>query len=522
MYKDIDFKFKTEPGTAGGVLDLVVNTDYTNNQQLWQNAAAVYAGVNEMITCRLISQHPRESVENWVRRARQAQHLNYSKGIIQAYTSHLFRKTPIFNYGALKDDPIFEMFLDDCDYEGTPFEDLWKESMDPVGLFGLVGYIVDAPAVEVGVVSDAIANKVHPYVSTYYAPAILDWQFIRNQWGQPILVYLKVLDDDGYLRCWWDLGNKIHWEVYATNSYLQNGRIVQDTTYLNKQQPFQSGDYDPKVMPEIPFVPHYNYESGRRLIGISDVADIYRCDINICNRLSDAVEIFEFASFPMMRKPWQRSGEEVKDEVGATAILEFDPEHPESKPDWLLAPVKDPVDAIIAYIEFIRKEVYRISAFAGMEDLSGNATGKSLNIRFQQLDAKLVKKANYAGQAMNGILRLTKMWMGKKEEEQDFGLQMPKDYNIEDLAQDIIDITSAETFVSSMTFSKELQKIVVQKMLPSLPEEVKNEILSEIESQQELANDLEIQQDGEGNPIENPEEQPPQENITNRSSRKRT
>jgi len=518
MYnRTLQFNFKSSPGLQGGTVDLSMNIDYQNNKTLWQNCAAVVAGIDEMLACNLIGKHERESETNWLRRKGQLQHLNYSYGILQAYSAHLFRKAPVFNIDPIKEDPVFDMFYHDCDYEGTPFPDLWKENENAVGLYGMVGYIVDAPKAAAGVVSEALNSEVHPYVQTFYPPAILDWQYVRNEFGKPILIFLKVIDDDGFLRCWWDLGDKIHWEVYSTPNILWNGRIITDSfgNFSNKTTGLvDSGDYDPNVMPEIPFVPHYNMETNRRLIGVSDIKDIARCDVNIANRLSDATEIFEFASFPMMRKPYKRVGDDQTDETGASAILEFDPEHPESRPDWLLAPVKDPIDAITQYIDFVRKEIYRISAIVGMEDVNGNATGKALTMRFQPLNSRLVKKANYAGQAMMGILRLEQMWQ-KKLLPEDVSIQMPANYDIEDLAQDIVDILSAEKFVGSITFSKELQKIVVQKMLPSLAEDVKSEINDEIEAQEEVdMSDQELGPDGlpisTGQP---PIEGPPQEDT---------
>ena len=45
----VSFKFKAQPGSQGGVVDLSMNIDYQNNKTLWTNCAAVVSGIDEML-----------------------------------------------------------------------------------------------------------------------------------------------------------------------------------------------------------------------------------------------------------------------------------------------------------------------------------------------------------------------------------------------------------------------------------------------------------------------------------------
>jgi hypothetical protein len=517
----VKFDWRQIPNTMEGATQPVISSspDYEVHIGEWVNLRAMYEGIEAIVRARLVGKHERESETNWKRRQGALHSFNYTKAVEDTYNSHMYRKGVVPHYEAVQDLPWFEGFLEDCDYEGTPFETLGKENAPYKGVYGMTGYLVDMPKTEgINTEEDAAAKNIHPYVAVYYPPNILDWQFVRDEYMRPILVYIKLLDNDGYLRCYWDMGDSIHWEVYNLNYQTSvnnivpiqdvQGQVVVGLTAVG--QLLYSADTT-KVN-RIPFVPNYNKESGIRMIGVSDVKDIAHSDLDIVNSLSDIAEIRTFASFPIQRRPWPRAGreDESEPEVGATAIAGFDPNTPESKPDFIQADVAAPISAIWEHINNTRAEIFRSACFGGMA--SGEitmASGVSLKQQYQMLNARLIEKASYEEQANNQILDLACQWEGVAlPKEKMPRVEMPKDYNIEELTQDLEEATAAVEFVQSNTFKTELRKIMVSKFLPGACQDVQNAIYEELENEEEYfiaeipATPEDVAQEQTGQPVQ--------------------
>jgi hypothetical protein len=208
-------------------------------------------------------------------------------------------------------------------------------------------------------------------------------------------------------------------------------------------------------------------KTAKRSLGKSDLTDIAPVDASIICNLSQADEIIDYGAFPMMRKPKPEKGETPNDEAGITAILEFDPEHPESKPDWLTAAVKEPMDAIMNYIAKKIEEIYRTANVGGMASMEVSTQAKSgaaLQAEFQLLNAKLVGKGRRLKEAEETVIRYWMQW--QEIEDNPITVERAESYDVANLAQDLANIMTANTIVKSETFKKTTQKKVARIMLP--------------------------------------------------------
>jgi hypothetical protein len=204
--------------------------------------------------------------------------------------------------------------------------------------------------------------------------------------------------------------------------------------------------------------------------------------------MSQIEEIIDYAAFPMMRKPYKEvgAGGDQKDEVGPTAVLEFDPEHPESKPDWLNSEVAGPVQAILSVIEKKIAEIYRSSNIGGMSATEISTTAKSgvaLKTEFQLLNSKLVKKGKNVAKAKMKVAEYWLKWQDQWEKYKDqiqFG--HVRTFEVQDLTTDLENLlTSTVLVTTSDKFKEEIQKAVVRMVLPTVDKEVLSEIDSQIE-----------------------------------------
>lgn len=461
----------------------------------WVFLNAAYEGARALIALGVLYQHERESVTNFVRRTNEAYGLSYSKSIVDILNSFLFKNE--FNRQLaekLANDTLFLLFMNDSDLQGTSFDQFFINAQRTASIQGHAGILVDKPFSSVATRQEEIENRVYPYCSAYKPTNILDWEFDRDEFNRPFLSYLKVIDDDEQYRLWtteaWEV-----WELHETDQAVarsaQQSSIFSATGVPPKSEIvgrvaelIASGENE---LGEIPFVWHFNQRSTIDTeIGVSDITDIARIDASIIRNLSQIEEIIDYAAFPMMRMPMKETGTvDKKDEVGVVAVLEFDPEQPDSKPDWLESKVGEPIDATLGLIDKKISEIYRSSNIGGLtatEISSAAKSGVALKTEFQMLNSKLVQKGKNTAKSQREVIRLWLKWQQLDELHKDTAITAPETYEIEDLAADLENMMTSGTIVSgSETFKKELQKATVRMVLPSLEEKVLSEIDKEIE-----------------------------------------
>jgi hypothetical protein len=242
---------------------------------------------------------------------------------------------------------------------------------------------------------------------------------------------------------------------------------------------------------KVPFIWHYNQKSKQLGIGTGDIHEVSRIDLSIIRNMSQTDEIINFAAFPMMRKPMRDAkpteinAPQQEDEVSTQSVLEFDPEHPDSKPDWLPAEVAEPVEATLKVVEKKVSEIYRAANVGGMastEPTKYQQSGVSKRVDFQMLNSKIVGKAVNLEDSENRILeywlRWEKLWDKYKDEVK---MARDKSFDLEDLATDLENAVTAKTVVLSKTFSILLQKQTARQVLPGAGEKELADIDTEIE-----------------------------------------
>ena len=459
----------------------------------WRFLNAAYEGVRALIAYGALYKHERESEANYQRRQKVAYGFSYSKSVVDIFNSYLFKKEfPKELPEALTKDEQWMAFQKDCNLEGDEFDEFFVDQQRDASILGHVGLLVDKPMVDAENRAEEKEENIYPYVVAYKPMAILDWQYTRDGTGRRILTYLKVLDDDERYRVW----TPETWEVWEIQE-AQGSKEVHDSTRVG-EQPTKSettgkGATAVKVgsgeneLGEIPWVWLYNQRSNiDKEVGVSDIVDVARIDSSIIRNLSQIEEVIDYAAFPMMRKPMPESGQSPKDEVGPTAVLEFDPDKPETKPDWLDSTVEGPVKAILEVIATKIGEIYRSSNIGGMAatEISTSAkSGVALKTEFQLLNSKLVKKGKNVSKAKEQV---TVYWLKWQDEYERYKGEVKYDhvktFEVEDLATDLENILTGSVLVTqSVEFKKQIQKLVVRLILPTLDEQVLAEIDKEID-----------------------------------------
>lgn len=454
-----------------------VNRRYSLNINEWLLLMAAYEGIRSMIDLGIFHKHERESNENYMRRLRELYGFDYSRSIVDLFTHYLFKKEGKKNIPeTLSNNKDWEGFLEDVNFFGDAFNAFMSEQARYASVYGHVGIMVNMPQGDPATEQEAQEKEMRPYLSSYHPPAILDWRHIKDASGKPKLEYLKVRDDDGHYHMWWR--NK--WQVWHEPLFTDK-----ETIETQSKMTAELVAEGVNRLGEIPFVWLFNIRGRIWPIGVSDIHGVARLDRSIAVNLSQGEEIINYGAFPMMRKPMVEIGRETADIVGPTAILEFDPANPNSKPDWLRAVVAEPIGAILQWIERKATEIYRASNTGGMSVTQGSTDAKSgaaLSAEFQILNSKITSKAINVENAEREIVYFWLRWMNLEGMYDEISIERPRDFDVSNLAQDLANVLTAKTAVTSKLFKQALEKQVARSMLPSADDKLLADIDAEIEA----------------------------------------
>jgi len=446
--------------------------DYKRNEEKWSLYKSAYEGTESLVEDGyVLNKHERESEQNHDRRKKNAYGYNFTRRLATLINSLLSQKKPTNDYGQLDKNELFNFFLGDCDYNGT---DLEKWLLDQQ-LFSLItghtGVLIDYR--NFGDDSeqlqrsdlDNVKEKVYPYLSAFSALNILDWeQEIIN--GVPTLTYIKVMDDCCKYRLWW----RNAWEVWV---------IEEEEPKLESQGVNQLG--------VVPFVWLLHGHTNNKYIGDSAVKEIVRIDRSIIENLSHGEDVIEYSAFPMMRKPALSPGEQGNDIVGTSGVLEFDPMHPESKPDWLASETREPITAILEWIDSKIVEMARMFyASAFFSQSKAAISGESRKREFQLMNSVLAAESNTLEVFQRNIIYIWLLWIGKPELMDDVTIVRPMDFDISDKADELDALVISKTSVNSLTFSQEVDKKISRLIMPDMQVTVAAEVDKEIEETREL------------------------------------
>ncbi len=506
--------------------------NYQRNYKLWRMYMAAYKGTDAIIQGNYIKQHEREDDSTYQRRMQHLYGFGYSKSVCSIFTYHLLNKPPTGRtLKALEDNALWEMFWEDADLYGNDYDSVMGKLALNASIQGHMGILVDKPNIKVKTVKDQKDKGIYPYMAIYHPPAIIDWLFEKNkETHRPELVFLKLREDDGHVRIIW----KDYWAVFPDKDEHQEGKkspgmnpgslqnpypmvvtrqgqdgsrnvggiaapgaVPVDVRSLATTADMKSGsemveatDEGSNLLGEVPFVWLYNEHTDEHAIGESDLSEIARMDISIIMNASQIEEVVNYAAFPMMLKPKRDasptvSGSQQEDEVGVTAIIEFDPEYPDALPRWLTPEVRDAIQSILNNMSHKVSEIYRAANIGGLASTEVSTQAKSgvaLKTEFQMLNSKLVKKSINLEKAENNILGFWLKWEALWEKlNKEVRMGRAKSFSVEDIAADLANALTAQTVIVSDTFNTLMQQQLSRQILPSVTEDEQAVIDQEIE-----------------------------------------
>lgn len=431
----------------------------------WKFYGASYAGLNALKELRIFKQHERESSDNFERRKGLLYTYGFSQSVVDLLIFFLFQQNSFEEFGDLENNRFFQMFMNDSDLEGRNFSDWLQLAEKNNSTFGSVGVLVDRPAVATSTVQSNIDNQVYAFVSLFSPENILDWEFGENEFRRPELAMVKLIDQNGLYRIWF----KDTWHVVELVDHKVN--VI---------------DQGDNPLGEIPFFWMINQDIGERTVGRSDIGEIANVDLSITNNASQLEEIVNYSAFPMLMEPEEEPGTgDGKRAVGVKAVLKFDPDRPESKPDWLKPVSEGVITTLLEVINEKIRNIYRSANLSGVTNTFSNQvkSGESLKREFKLLNAKLCSKSGQVERAEREIIRLWGLWQGENTDDVD--IRRSKEFDVQALGDELDDILTSLPIVNSRIFENTIRKRIARKVVGQTDEKLLGEIDVEIDSTEE-------------------------------------
>jgi len=524
----------TDPGDATAEIMREVHPRYQATYHEWKRLIDLSEGLN---LAHYIKRHPRESADALVARRSRVFYRNFPGPILDLICSYLFSKTITREPGQgsskstvqMKRAPFsggtnadYEMadqqsgasavppaeianewtqFLYDVDRQGNSIDRFMRRVVYWTQCFGMVDVIVDMPRLARPLANRAEEQqlRVQPYFTYYFPTARTNYEideFGRLVWvryqeplvgnappfklrdrrdlqealrmtqAQPTPFVLPALKGAGGQAIPRPI-NAVYRTFTRTNWYVHT---IEENRVTNLEQ----GEHPCAMVPSVTF-----FNRQRALtpeIGLSAINDIAGVSETILNydSLIDESVYQQILNILVMKRQMAHKGDFV---IGAENVLEYTGDQP---PNYI-TPSTAPLAFMSQRIVDLKQEIVRLANFNSGDALQVRSvpSGTAATVEFNETDRILAEKAE---EAQEGEWKLHALWYRWKGSQFDGTIDYPDSFQVQSFADQVSELAQAGSGVRSDMFRRELEKRLVRRLLPNVPQELLDEIEQEIDT----------------------------------------
>lgn len=437
-----------------GVLDL----EYRFFQDSYEGGAAYKAG-------EYLVRHRRETLKNYQARLKKASYTNFCQSIVDVYNAYLYKDKITRDLAGISKS-VQDEFLKNADLEGRPWSKVVREIAKLAGVYGFMLAIVDKPTAtdeETKSKGAEIENGVRPYVAIYTPRDILDYTFIRIG-GRLVLDEIILAEDANAVRIW----RRSSWELWTKDEGKKSYTLE---------------DRGEHSLGKVPLSVFKNQDTFKQLSGKSDINDIADINKRVYYFDSTALQIIEDAGFPFLEMDEETVKENSTKDGGptlGTRALVVRSADDDQGTRWV-EPPHTSLPQIEAWREQAIKDIRFLSRIAVADNDARGATsesGTALELRFQQLNALMVEKAENAEEFEDNVFTLVALWDKVKYVG---SVTYPRRFGIRDLSHELDNALKSLALVPSKTYQAEVGKKISRAILKDIDEKTQTTIDKEIE-----------------------------------------
>ncbi len=428
-------------------------------------------GASKFGSTRYLWQFPLERTEKYIHRLNRAAYINIIQPVVDFYAATIGKPENII----CQEDEKFDAIEDDIDLQGQSLLQFLLRARTNAAIFGHTFLFVDSTRASGPLVTqrDAEDQNIRPYFYEITPPNLVNWRLDRN--GVPLEVMFKVeLEPEGSLMAkgdqaprwqyrWW---SRTEWKIFepragTTEDYVET----------------EKGNHP---LGAVPIVPLY-HRRKHLFLGSSLLKDAAKLGQLCTNWVSALDEGFEIQMFPL--PVWKSKKSPTDAAVGTAVVMHLNPDDNEEflyvSPDT--GPFEVGWDAFYRLIQIANKHM-GIAPKAITTDKVETQSGVSKEWDFFEAEKVLSGMAINEQEAVKAAFDFAAKWMGV---EYKGSIQYATKYDLATAADDIADLIALQSAGVPKTGRQELMRRILNKKLPSLPEDKRNTMNAEVDKLEE-------------------------------------
>lgn len=401
-----------------------------------------------------IEKHPRESANSINFRREVAYYLNYTGPILDASIDPIFKDEINRDYS---DSVMFDEFIKDVDRQGNSLQEFIKQNAKLAKLYGVMYIVVDNVTEFGNSLRDTLANRSMPYVTAVEPKNVVNWEF----------------DENGRLKTF----------AYATYLHNANGTIQTRlhtwtaTTWRIEEEGGKIIGQGEHSIGRIPIVQWFGRAARKvDILPPPEFLSIAKTNHQIYNLCSLLSQILYNQTFSILTMPVDQNG--LRDvTIGTDNLLAYPADS--SKAPQYIAPDKGPAEVLMAQIDKLINEMYRMSGIDSVIGVQQAKSGVAKQWDFERTNQRLADFSVQCEEAELDIIELYKLWSGDKIE---YTCEYPRDFKVNDVTESLTQAQQAKDLgFSSDTFTSEIARKVLDSYMPNIDIDVRDTIIDEIE-----------------------------------------
>lgn len=429
-----------------------------------------YYGSGMFASGAAVTEHARESTQSINFRRKIAYYLNYTGPILNASVDPIFKDEIKREYS---NSVLFDEFINDVDRQGTTLQEFIEQNAIAAKLYGVMYIVVDNVSEFGSSLAETLANRSMPYLTAVEPKNVVNYEF----------------DDNGKLK------------LFTYASYLKNADGTIKAHYHTwTPSEWKITDSDNKVVGQgehnigrIPIVQWFGRAARKRdILPPPEYLSIAKTNAHVYNLCSLLSQILYNQTFSILTMPVDNNGlQDVT--IGTDNLLAYSAEA--GKAPSFIAPDKGPAEVLMAQIDKLINEMYRMSGIDSVIGVQQAKSGVAKQWDFERTNQNLAAFAVRCENAEYDIIELYCLWSGDNIE---YLCDYPRDFKVNDVSESLTQAQQAKDLeFKSDTFDSEILKKVIDAYMPNLEKETKDMIVKEAQAAaDELAQDKAYSDEG--------------------------
>lgn len=452
---------------------------YDEMLEHWQFLQLSYDGGREWFERNIFRYHKEGSGE-YKNRKERAYRFNHTREVVDLVNKYLFRGEIIRKTDDAPD--CLRDFWQNATLKGLNMDEFARIASTKSSIGGRPWVIVDNNFGELGVTSKKSAEESDARVYAYIVPPerVLDLSYDDSGQLNWIMIEEVVRDDADPFDSTGD--ERSRYRIWTRDSW----HLIDEGE--GGELKIDSKRHD---LGEVPAVPVDNMFCDDPYVSPALIADIAYLDRAVANYLSNLDAIFQDQTFSQLAMPAQGvlPGDDAYNkllEMGTKRVFLYDGEG--GNVPTYLSPDPRQAQLIISAVQQIINEIYHSVGLAGertkQDNSKGidNSSGVAKAKDFERVVALLQSKAESLETFENHLARLVCNWHGVEPPEEDL-VCYPSSFDVRGLSDELYIAAQLSILDLPPLAVQEQLKQLVEKLFPSMGEEMRNRLHKEIEEQ---------------------------------------